>query len=392
MIIPTALGGTIGCVYSGLLVYGLQSMQFVFGYDEMQTILARNQRPATDSRSWLKTVHRIVGSMDLFFPGPNFQGNLKLFIGLPLIAPALIILRTKMSDQAFALLLPLVCFPFHPPKYLANTNQYFVSDPKNRIIHWPPSPALTFATVPYLRTAYAELYRYTFGDLEKKWEQAVQRKPREGETAEQIAAAQAQEDREEGGRAIFELEIVHEEFEDEAFQPQPGVQDVNPGREEAPAGAAVRAAARDRPAAPQNPNEPARPENRNQNRGGWEIQGNVTSSANIASTVIGALFFPAISRLMGDILALTLPSRLVDPNFGSQTALGIFGRTGKVTSKGLLKEKWGRSLVGGCLFVVLKDAVVLYCKWKKARDFGKRRVVDWEGRRRGGETATTDRR
>jgi hypothetical protein len=113
MIIPTALGGTIGCVYSGLLVYGLQSMQFVFGYDEVQAILARNQRPATDSRSWLKTIHRIVGSMDLFFPGPNFQGNLKLFFGLPLIAPALIILRTKMSDQAFALLLPLVCFP--PP-------------------------------------------------------------------------------------------------------------------------------------------------------------------------------------------------------------------------------------------------------------------------------------
>jgi hypothetical protein len=88
-------------------------MQFVFGYDEVQAILARNQRPATDRRSWLNTAHRIAGSMDLFFPGTNFQGNLKLFLGLPLIAPALIILRTKMSDQAFALLLPLVCFP--PP-------------------------------------------------------------------------------------------------------------------------------------------------------------------------------------------------------------------------------------------------------------------------------------
>jgi hypothetical protein len=98
---------------------------------------------------------------------------------------------------------------------------------------------------------------------------------------------------------------------------------------------------------------------------------------------MGALFFPAISRLVGDILALTLPSRLVDPNFGSRTVVGLFGRTGKVTSKGLLKEKWGRSLVGGCLFVVLKDAVVLYCKWKKARDFGKRKVVDWPGKRRG---------
>jgi hypothetical protein len=94
---------------------------------------------------------------------------------------------------------------------------------------------------------------------------------------------------------------------------------------------------------------------------------------------------------MGDILALTLPSRLVDPNFGSRTVVsivGIFGRkVNYITGhKGLLKEKWGRSLVGGCLFVVLKDAVMLYCKWKKARDFGKRRVRDWEGRRRGNNT------
>ena len=262
-------------------------------------------------------------------------------------------------------------------------------DPQNRIIHWPPSPALSFATVPYLRTAYVELYRYTFGDLEKKWEQAVQRKPREGETAEQIAAAQARENREEGGGAIFELEIVHEEFEDEALQPQqqaPQAQEVNPAVGDA-AGGPLPAQP---PVRPENQNQP-QPQNRNRN--GWEIQGNVTSSANIASTVIGALFFPAISRLMGDLLALILPSRLVDPNFGSRTVstVGIFGRKVSVTTtKGLLKEKWGRSLVGGCLFVVLKDAVVLYCKWKKAKDFGKRRVRDWEGRRKGGGTTTAN--
>jgi len=28
---------------------------------------------------------------------------------------------------------------------------------------------------------------------------------------------------------------------------------------------------------------------------------------------------------------------------------------------------------------VLKDALVLYCKWKKARDFGKMKILDYVG-------------
>jgi hypothetical protein len=83
---------------------------------------------------------------------------------------------------------------------------------------------------------------------------------------------------------------------------------------------------------------------------------------------MGALFFPTISSVIGELLKVTLPKDWV------------FKRGG------LLQEKWGRSIVGGCLFVVLKDALVLYCKWKKARDFGKKRVLDYVGKR-GGEAA-----
>jgi hypothetical protein len=79
---------------------------------------------------------------------------------------------------------------------------------------------------------------------------------------------------------------------------------------------------------------------------------------------MGALFFPAISSAMGSLLKYTLPRSWVL----SEKLTG---------SKGLLKEQWGRSLIGGCLFVVLKDAVLLYCKWRKARDFGKRKVLEW---------------
>ena len=81
---------------------------------------------------------------------------------------------------------------------------------------------------------------------------------------------------------------------------------------------------------------------------------------------MGALFFPAISSAMGGILAATLPTKWV------------FGMS-KSGPRGLLQEKWGRTIVGGCLFVVLKDALVLYCKWKKARDFGKMKILDYVG-------------
>lgn len=91
----------------------------------------------------------------------------------------------------------------------------------------------------------------------------------------------------------------------------------------------------------------------------WNLHQNV-SVADVGTTVMGALAFPAISSLMGEIIKATLP-------------LKWRGKLGG----GLLNEKWGRSVVGGCLFVVLKDVVTLYCKWRKAQDFGKRKVMDY---------------
>ena len=100
------------------------------------------------------------------------------------------------------------------------------------------------------------------------------------------------------------------------------------------------------------------------------IRRNVSASA-VASTVMGALFLPTISSVMGDLLKITLPKDWVTK------------RSIRAGATGLLQEKWGRSIVGGCLFIVLKDALLLYCKWKKARDFGKKRVLDYVGKRNG---------
>jgi len=232
--------------------------------------------------------------------------------------------------------------------------------------HWPPSPALTIAVLPFIRSAYNELYKYTFADLEKKWDQAVQRKPREGEAVGQIAEGAAVE-----ANAIFglELEFINDDEDDIVLPNLPpgnGERQVGPQAFHDPGF----------PELNQQPNQadpqPGLAPERRPQRQGWEIRQNV-STAYVASTVIGALFFPAISALMGDILKYALPSKWVTKGIsGVSLKLGS-----KSLGKGMLQEKWGRSIIGGCLFVVLKDVVVLYCKWKKARDFGKKKIVDY---------------
>ncbi|RDL42158.1 uncharacterized protein BP5553_02137 [Venustampulla echinocandica] len=341
-ILPTALSGIVGCCYSGLVVYGFNIIHIVFGPEDASRLLASMRGTQYTHRTslmqWLDT---LISNTDPFLPGLGAISNWKAWLTLPLIGPGLVLLRTKMADYTFPLLMPL----------------YFLNHSHQNIYDWPPSPGLTFATIPYLRTAYSELYRYAFADLEKKWDMAVQRKPREGETAEQIARNADNEE----GRAIFELEIV-QEIEEERFPPArvAGNDARNEGQaagiEQGQAGNAHEDVAAEGPQGGQA-----------RNNEGWEFRQDI-STAHIATTVMGALFFPAISSLMGDLLYRLLPAKSVGRGIGVRLA-----------GRGLLKEKWGRTVIGGCLFVVLKDVVTLYCKWKKARDFGKRRVLDYVG-------------
>lgn len=194
----------------------------------------------------------------------------------------------------------------------------------------------------------------------------MRRAPREGETAEQIAAAQAADEEE---HALFELEIVREVEVEVPPNPQPG--------NGAPA--QVQAGQNPGPGQQQDGNPPAEGGNGNNNNAqapnnwpnGLEFRHDMSATLS-ADTIMGALFFPAVAAAMGEVLKISLPARWVGRGVGL-----------RIGGKGLLMEKWGRSLVGGCLFVVLKDVVTLYCKWRKARDFGKRKVVDWVGKRGG---------
>lgn len=189
-----------------------------------------------------------------------------------------------------------------------------------------------------------------FSDLEKKWDLAVQRKPREGETAEQIAAEQRRGGEGDGFLALeMEMEIIDEVMDEDGNlipQDDAAMGDRNQN---------------------QNGNQGGRQgENGNQNNMG--VRRNI-STHSLSFQFMGAVLFPAISSIMGDALKYALPSIWVKARWGGKP--------------GLLQQKWARSLVGGCLFVVLKDVVVLYCKWKKARNFGKKKVLEFGGKGKG---------
>ncbi|KAI5917450.1 hypothetical protein F4810DRAFT_45759 [Camillea tinctor] len=83
--------------------------------------------------------------------------------------------------------------------------------------------------------------------------------------------------------------------------------------------------------------------------------------------ITGALLWPGVCYGAGELLRTLLPSRLVTrPASGPNT--------------GLLQERWGRSLIGGCLFVVLKDVFFLYVKYRKIMNRPYRKIKNSDRR------------
>jgi hypothetical protein len=77
--------------------------------------------------------------------------------------------------------------------------------------------------------------------------------------------------------------------------------------------------------------------------------------------IAGALLWPGVCYGAGELMRYLLPARFINkPLTGSPT--------------GLLQQRWGRSFVGGCLFVVLKDAFFLYVQYKKMMNRPYRRI------------------
>jgi hypothetical protein len=110
-VVPTALTGILSCTYSGLWLYGYTSMNMVFGVEDTRALFGYAMYDDSgESLSWLNRTVAIVNPFYLTrgLVHPNHGNRWFIYIGLPLVAPALVLNRTKLLDQASALLLPFV--------------------------------------------------------------------------------------------------------------------------------------------------------------------------------------------------------------------------------------------------------------------------------------------
>ena len=361
-----------------------------------------------------------------------------------------------------------------------------LTDPRNSpAFAWPPTPGLALLSLPYIRTLYNEAYTKIFAEHEKRWRLAIQRHPREGETAEEIAAAEEVDGVQMGDHVLgIEIELVQEEEPAPARAPGPNdlaeyrrnvaalrreVDELNQLRPGAIADERIRllenmerVAARvaDRAAGGQQAEDPLRnaedqaaidemrrdmvemeetqvaaaraagegvpgdqfpvAEGRVDAPGvnanaqadpapaaapaaappaggepnGWEFRQNVSVFA-VARTVVATLLFPAASSVVGNILAVALPKTWVTrPSIPVSTGGFLAGLatlwSGKANvragtwKRGLLQEKWGRTIIGGMIVVGVKDAASLYVLWRRAKIERQRKVLNYEGRNRQG--------
>lgn len=167
--------------------------------------------------------------------------------------------------------------------------------------------------------------------------------------------------------------VVVEEQEQGPERPEAGAQPAVDPAEDSDDAAAPPPAIRLEPRAPANQPAPA-PEvqpapvdgaNNNNNQAPEEpireARGTSTTLTDLVNGVVSALTFPLVCWASGEVLRHTLPSNWVTRQHPRMVT-------------GLLQEQWGRSLVGGAVFIVARDMVNLYTKHRRVEVRKHRRV------------------
>ncbi|KXL47117.1 hypothetical protein M433DRAFT_35777, partial [Acidomyces richmondensis BFW] len=313
-ITPGAVAVLSGMLWNSSLAWGVNSIYAVFGAED-DAARSLVQSILTHAVHW------------------------RLYVGLPLITPILILSRTRWADSALPLL-PILFFATQTP----------TPDDTTDLSQWPPSAGLAFAVLPYIRSAYNLYYENFWAEKERRWLREIQ--PRSGNIdshneAGDAALEEVMQDGEEDEN-VFEVRI-------DGAQPAPNIPGNRPQQGRQPQGQPIG----------------QRQDNQQQIAGERRLSFSPTA---IAETVLGAIFFPTIAGMSGDLLKLILPK--------SWTTAPVAYGMARPSVKGLLQEKWGRSLVGGCLFVVAKDAIMLYVRWKMAQMHRRRRVLDYDRTKR----------
>ncbi|KAF6239104.1 hypothetical protein HO173_002976 [Letharia columbiana] len=338
LILPFTFVTLAGTVVTGCRMHGFSTIYLLFGPEDAERLLGIDNAVGIYSR-WA--------------------------LGLPFIPLALIAARTRYADN----LLPIL-----PIFYFASTG------PQRDGPLWPPSASMTVAILPYIRAAYNEFYDRVCAPREKAWIKQIQPRAGDHEGDEEHEQNQEQANEFEDGMDIgldLQVEIVEEEEGHEEGQPagnapeeeqgpanqgQDRVQDQNPNQNRPAEGNQAHV-----------PNVQRRlhhhqHQHQHQNQNG--VQGLVLNFFSLPQTIMGALLFPSISAAMGALLQVALPRSWTTPP----------GRWDRYPA-GFLQSRFGRSIVGGCLFVVLKDTLMLYSRYRLAQDHKRRRVVDYDAKK-----------
>lgn len=103
--------------------------------------------------------------------------------------------------------------------------------------------------------------------------------------------------------------------------------------------------------------------------------------SNVSNMIVSALILPGVSFAAGEALKLVLPK-----DWTRSAMRNPWTRSGVMASgarPGLLQQQWGRSLVGGCVYIVLRDMIRVYAKSRKVAAMANRRVKNVDRPRRG---------
>ncbi|XXG98178.1 hypothetical protein Hte_004499 [Hypoxylon texense] len=189
-------------------------------------------------------------------------------------------------------------------------------DQSDEDLTWPPSARRALSLYPVIQATYRHVYNALYRILEKKWK-AQARKLLPQEATEQAPAVENRpEPAAENGR------LFAYRFNMVLGGEENNVDVVHP---------------------------------RNQ------------SLSPVLNFLAGTLVWPGVCFGMGELLRLALPAHFV-----TRPA------SGPVT--GILQQRWGRSLVGGYLFVLLKDTFFLWVKYREALTRASRHIKNARSR------------
>ncbi|KAF2111757.1 hypothetical protein BDV96DRAFT_498932 [Lophiotrema nucula] len=353
-----ALSGT--AVYLTAKMLGTHAIIQVFGDRDAYQIL----EPILSGQEELQHGHASVVVQTLH----HMARHWRLSFGLPLIPTTLILSRTSIADGFL---------PFLPLIFFVSSGTTSPGD-SMREISWPPSAAFSIATLPYVRMVYNAGYERFLRPQERRWLKEIQ--PRAG-------TDEANNERDNHDHNHDDDDILADDTDDEGLADEVvevevdldifgewnngGAADNHNAPENPPVPIARGPAAPPIDAPPLQDNEPAPapnvPQQPQRVRRERELR---FSTASLADTLMGALVFPSIAAAVGEALKYALPKSWVTPPAFS-----------KPTS--FLQARWGRSILGGCLFVGVKDALLLYVRWRMAQNHRQRKVLDYDKKKHG---------